>query len=183
MTTASRHAPVHADGPHDALERARQQLEHAKTATELREALAVTLPNQLGLTLAATAQILGRSTSWVAAARKRLLRLSPAARTTHTHGGRRNQILPPGDEAPFMDEVCRVYIKIHKDWRTHRSRGPQAYAATHVRFEEHVRLALERHARRPIPRSSAYNLMARVGKQRFADYTAGSWQAFCARSF
>ena len=165
------------------LERARERVREASTAAELREALAVVLPATLNLTLLETAQVLQRSHSWVAGARRRLTQRGDIAHARRTHGGRRNQILPAEQEAAFMDEVCRVYIKIHKDWRRSTTRGPNAYAATHVRFEEHVRLALERHAGRPVSRATAYNLMARVGRQRFHDYEAWHWRRFCERSF
>lgn len=41
-----------------------------------------------------------------------------------------------------------------------------------VLLEEHVRLAVERHAQRPVSRATAYTLMARIGRQRFQDYEA-----------
>lgn len=166
----------------DTLESARALVQRASSAAELREALAVVLPAALDLTLRDTAKVLGRSTSWVADARRRFAERRNGAPAKRSHGGRRNQILPPEAEAAFMDEVCRVYIKMHKDWRHGIARGPKAYAATHVRFEEHVRLALERYAKRPISRATAYNLMARVGRQRFQGYEAWNWRVYCERS-
>lgn len=167
----------------DMLELARQRTAGANTATELREALAVLLPGELGLTLQETAQLLGRSHSWVANARHRFTQGLDRAPAQKAHGGRRNQIMPAEEEAAFMDEVCRVYIKIRRDWRRGNTRGPKAYAALQVRFEEHVRLAVEQRAGRPVSRATAYNLMARVGRQRFQDYEAWQWRLFCERSF
>lgn len=167
----------------DMLELARQRVASASTAAELREALAALLPGEIGLTLHQTAQLLGRSHSWVANARHRFTQRPDRAPAQRAHGGRRNQIMPAEEEAAFMDEVCRVYIKIRRDWRRGNTRGPKAYAALQVRLEEHVRLALERHAGRPVSRATAYNLMARVGRQRFQDYEAWNWRIFCERSF
>lgn len=78
-----------------------------------------------------------------------------------------------------MNRVCAIYIKIHRDWRLGKSRGRAAYELVQVRFEEHVRLALSTAVGRQVSRATAYNLMARVGRQRFLDYKAGMWYQFC----
>lgn len=81
-----------------------------------------------------------------------------------------------------MDHVCAFYIKMHTDWRRHNSRGPAAYAAIQIRFEEHVRLELSKLVGRQVSRASAYNLMAREGRKRFGEYHADLWRLNCERS-
>lgn len=78
-----------------------------------------------------------------------------------------------------MNHVCLVYIKIHRDWRTGVTHGPKALATVRLRFEQHVQLALEKRVGRSVSRATVYNLMARVGKQRFPLYAPWQWRKFC----
>ena len=82
-----------------------------------------------------------------------------------------------------MEDACRVYIKIHSDWRMDRVQGQAAYEATQVRFEERVRLLLQARAGRPVSRATAYNIMARVGKAKFSAYTPWKWHQYCEKKF
>lgn len=82
-----------------------------------------------------------------------------------------------------MEDVCRVYIKIHKDWRANRVQGSAAYEATKVRFEERVRSLLQVRTGRPASRATAYNIMARVGRAKFSDYTPWKWHQYCEKKF
>lgn len=154
-----------------------------ETAADLRAALAITLPDQFGLTLKQTATALDRSVSWVAKTRARALADPEHAAPKTSHGGRRNQVLPAEEEDGFMEDVCRVYIKIHRDWRRGLVRGSAAYAATRVRFEEHVRSLLQERYGRRVSRATAYNLMARVGKTKFPDYIPWKWHQYCENKF
>ena len=80
-----------------------------------------------------------------------------------------------------MDEVCEFYIKLRTDSRASYTR--QHYEDLQVRFEEHVRRMLGKRLGRQVSRASAYNLMARVGKQRFFNYKAWNWHEHCRKSF
>lgn len=82
---------------YNARERARQLLETAITADEVRTAQAVLLPLECGLSLDETARIIGKTRSWVARARKRFIS-NPDAPATGMRGGRRNAILSKEDE-------------------------------------------------------------------------------------
>lgn len=157
--------------------------QRSATEVDLRQALATSLPDNFGLTLKQTAEALGRSISWVAKVRAQARSNSKRPPATHSHGGRRNQILQADEEAIFMEDVCKVYIKIHSDWRMSRVRGPAARAATMIRFEEHVRSLLEARSGRSVSRATAYNLMARVGKAKFANYKPWRWHQYCEPKF
>lgn len=80
-----------------ARERARQLLEIATTADQVRTAQAVLLPLEFDLSLDETAQIIGKTRSWVARARRRFIS-APDAPPAATRGGRRNAILSEEDE-------------------------------------------------------------------------------------
>jgi hypothetical protein len=152
----------------------------ASTAEELRVALAVALPLQHGLSLKETAAVLGRSVGWVALHRKSFINGERRASSGNDrHGGRRNQLLPPDEEAEFLEAVCTSYIEMHRNWRRGVTRGPERYAEIELLFVDHVQKALADRVHRAVSLASAYNLMARVGRQRFAQYEAWFWRRYC----
>lgn len=88
--------------------RARKQLRAALDAEQLRQAQAVLLPLDLGLSLAATATAIGRSVTSTRLLRKRFL--GAERRVERRRGGRRNEHLTLMQEqallAPFADRLA-----------------------------------------------------------------------------
>lgn len=86
--------------------RAREALVQAQTAEQLRQALAVVLPLDYGLSLEQTALAIGHSVTWTCKLRNRFL-AGEAMGSGHTRGGRRNQHMSEEQEtqilAPFLD--------------------------------------------------------------------------------
>lgn len=97
--------------PRDAtgvLERAREQVENATDADALRAAQATLLP-LLGLSLDATAEVVGRNRWWVSRARNRFLRGEPPAK----QGGRRHSLVEIDEEL----ELVKTAFKLrHTSW-------------------------------------------------------------------
>ena len=121
----------------------------AKTANELRIALALLLPAECGLTLSQTADVLGRSVSWVA--RQRKLGVSgPRARLNTGRGGRRNALLTPDEEV----ELVKLAVVM-----SNRPRGGGI-------AKQLAALVHERKKVRPSP-STAYGILERVTARLF----------------
>jgi transposase len=94
----------------DTLEWAREVLARAQTLEQLRQAQAVVLPLDYGLTLEQTAKAIGRSTQWTCRLRNRFLAgeiVGDGQR--QSRGGRRRQNMTPDQElavlAPFLDRA------------------------------------------------------------------------------
>jgi len=86
------------------LDRAKACLKGARTIEELRQAQAVLLPLEFGLTLPQVAQALGLSPGWVCRLRTRFVRegqLNAPSRSASC-GGRRRENLSPAEEAEFL---------------------------------------------------------------------------------
>jgi transposase len=123
----------------------------ATTAEQLRQALAVSLPLQHGLSLAQTAQALGISRSWTCQLRLRFLqgRLVGAV-DAPTPGGRRRQNMTPEQEsaflAPFFDAAASGGILVVGE----------------------IKRALDVHLARSVSLASVYTLLHRHGWRKLA---------------
>lgn len=162
-----------ADSTHQAISQALSVARDAKSLDELRRSLAVTLTLKHRLTLSEVAELIGMSPAWASTARRDYLK-NGKVRGSLSHGGRRNQIMPLEDEAEFMDDVCRDYVRLGRTafWKF-------GYKHEDMQIHRFVARALQKRTGRPIPYSTAFALMARVGKTKFAPYTAKSWDQYC----
>lgn len=163
------------------LTNASAQARAATSADELRRALAITLPEQFKLTLAETASVLGRSVSWVA--KERAIAAQAAPRVKREHGGRRNELVAQKDEDAFMAAAVRSYAMAHTKWRQSLIGSARYGASWTLSFVDHVKARLEKRVGRSISRSTAYNLMKRVGSRRFPMYEAEHWTIHCRAKF
>ncbi len=135
-----------ASGDEDVLVKARQAIASAQTVEQLRQAQAVVLPLDFGLSLADTARIMGVSRCWVCQLRRRFMQGriagSPDAPTV---GGRRRQNLSVEQEreflAPFLTQA----------------------ATGGVLVVAQIKAALDQRLGRPVALASAYNLLHRHG--------------------
>ena len=128
------------------LEWAREVLARAQTVEQLRQAQAVVLPLDYGLSLAQTARVIGRSVPWTCRLRNRFLAgeiVGDGQR--ESRGGRRRQNMTPEQErqalAPFLN----------------RARNGGILVVGQVRAELEARLG------RSMALSSVYNLLHRHG--------------------
>lgn len=80
---------------------AQQSLQNAATLREFRDAQAILLPANFGLTKAQTAAALGLSTSRVGAIQAEARNPSPTPKATH--GGRRRQRMTVAEEVAFLE--------------------------------------------------------------------------------
>ena len=93
-----------------ALEHARELLVQAQSVEQLRQAQAVVLPLDYGLSLQQTAQIIGHSVTWTCRLRNRFLAGQVVGDSSlPSRGGRRNQHMTEQQEreflAPFLDRA------------------------------------------------------------------------------
>lgn len=135
----------------DKLEWAREVLARAQTIEQLRQAQAVVLPLDYGLSLEQTARIIGRSVTWTSRLRNRMLRGEITGdNQRQTRGGRRRQNMAPEQErqllAPFLDRA--------------RTGG--------ILVVGQVKVELEEALGRTIALSSVYNLLHRHGWRKLA---------------
>jgi transposase len=85
------------------LEVAKVTLAKAKTVEELRQAQAVVLPLEFGLSLEQTAQAIGVSVGWACQLRTRFVRAGGApGESRATRGGRRRENMTRDEEAAFL---------------------------------------------------------------------------------
>lgn len=165
------------DDDGDPVARATLDASQAKTLDELRRSLTVTLTLKHKLSVQEAAVAIGRSVSWVYAAREAFLSGKQIAKR-NTHGGRRNQILSPEEEDAFMEEACRKWRRLDWTWMNDPN-----LTSDDVQMHRVVRKALEKRAGRPIPNSTAFALMARVGKRKFEPYYARRWVMHACEKF
>jgi len=135
----------------DQLESARQALARAQTVEQLRQAQAVVLPLEYGLSLEQTAQAIGRSLAWTCRLRNRFLAGEVAGDGQRaSRGGRRRQNMSLEQErqvlAPFLDRA--------------RTGG--------ILVVGQVKAELEAQLGRPMALSSVYNLLHRHGWRKLA---------------
>jgi len=85
------------------LEQAKACLTKAKTVEEWRQAQAVVLPLQFGLSLEATAQVVGLSVGWACQLRRRFVRAGGVlSGGLAKKGGRRHENMTHDEEAAFL---------------------------------------------------------------------------------
>lgn len=130
---------------------ARQAIAGAKTVAQLRQAQAVVLPLDYGLSLKATARIIGVSVGWASHLRNAFIRGDMIGDdTTPARGGRHHALFTPEQEAellaPFLERA--------------RTGG--------VLVVSEVKPALEAALGRPIALSTVYNLLHRHGWRKLA---------------
>lgn len=135
----------------DNLEWAREVLAQAHTIEQLRQAQAVVLPLDYGLSLEQTARAIGRSVPWTCRLRNRFLAGEIAGDgQRQSRGGRRRQNMTTEQErealAPFLD----------------RARTGGILVVGQVKRELEARLG------RPMALSSVYNLLHRHGWRKLA---------------
>ena len=133
-----------ASGDAEVLKRARQAIASAQTVEQLRQAQAVVLPLDHGLSLADTAQVIGVSPGWACQLRRRFMRGEVAgAPDAPTAGGRKRQNMTLAEEreflAPFFEQA----------------------AAGGILVVGQIKAALDQRLGREVALASAYNLLHR----------------------
>lgn len=140
-------------GGAEVAKQARACLRKAKTAEELRQAQAVLLPLEHGLSLAQTARAIGVSTGWASQLRQQFIQAGGAVVHKPGRGGRRRQNMTREEEAaflqPFFDRA--------------RSGG--------ILVVGEIKQALDRRLGRKVALGSAYNLLHRHGWRKLAPDT------------
>jgi len=128
----------------DLLDQAKGCLSKAKTAEELRQAQAVVMPLEFGLSMEQTARAIGVSTGWACQLRNRFIREGAIPRKDKpSRGGRRRENMSPEEEkaflAPFFDRAKEGGILVVGE----------------------IKNALDRRLGRNVALASAYNLLHR----------------------
>ena len=127
---------------------AQQQVKTAKTAAELRAALAIVLPSHFGLTRKQTAKAIGLSTSRVGGLRAAAQ--NPKTKPKNTHGGRRRQRMSLPQEKEFL-----------APWENQaKSAGMLIVPPLHQ--------ALEKHLGGKVHHAQVYRMLARHGWRKVA---------------
>jgi hypothetical protein len=168
-------------GSAEDIRRALDTAETTQSAVELRRALAVVLPVLHGLSLKATALLVGRSETWVAKERQHFIQDTLPERAERSVGGIRNRLIPADQEDAFMESVCKRYIHVHGGAHLHMYTGKDRLRKLEMSFVEIAQLALEELIQRPTTRTTVYNLMSRTGKKRFFNYKPYMWELACKK--
>lgn len=135
----------------EVLEQAKACLSKAKTLEELREAQAVILPLEFGMSMSQTAQILGISVGWACRLRTRFIKEGGAPRPIgEGHGGRRRENMTREAEEEFL----RPFFDLAK------SGG--------ILVVGEIKRALDAHLGRKVALASVYNLLHRHGWRKLA---------------
>ncbi len=143
--------PRLASGDDKVLAKAREAIAAAQTVEQLRQAQAVVLPLDYGLSLAETALVIGVSPGWACQLRRRFMhgRLAGAP-DAPTAGGRKRQNLSLQEEreflAPFLEQA----------------------ATGGVLVVGQVKAALDERLGRKVALASAYNLLHRHNWRKLA---------------
>ncbi|MBF0154973.1 MAG: winged helix-turn-helix domain-containing protein [Magnetococcales bacterium] len=133
------------------LNQARECLTRAKTVTELRQAQAVILPLEYGMSIPHTAQILGVSTGWACRLRTRFIRERGSPSSVGVgRGGRRRENMSREEETEFLEPF----------FEKARAGG--------VLVVGEIKRALDERLGRQTALSSAYNLLYRHGWRKLA---------------
>jgi transposase len=140
----------------DVLEQAKQAIASARTVEQLRQAQAVVLPLEFGLTLPQTAQAIGVSVGWAKLAKGEL---TPKQR----RGGRRRENLTRQQEAQFLAPFF------------------EQASAGGVLIVSSIKQALEGRLGRGVALSSVYNLLHRHGWRKLAPDTRHPQADFAAQ--
>lgn len=133
------------------LKKAMGCLPEAKTVNELRQAQAVILPLQFGLSLEQTAEAIGVSTGWACRLRTDFIRSGgPSPTAKPPRGGRRRENLSREEEAAFLEPFFEK-AKIGG-----------------ILVVGEIKRALEERLGRPVALASTYNLLHRNGWRKLA---------------
>jgi len=136
------------------IRRARQQVETAQTAEDVKRALCVLLPAQLGITQPRVAQVLGVGVATVKRYQAALFLEAHEKRPQHQpRGGRHNETITVDVEREFLGE-----------WTRQASEGG-------VVVVSRLREALQRRVGRKIPLYTMYRMLARYGWRKVAPDT------------
>jgi len=133
-----------ASGDAEILKSARQAIASAKTVEQLRQAQAVVLPLQHGLSLADTASIIGVSRGWSCQLRRRFMHGEiVGAPDAPTAGGRKRQNMTLEQEREFLAPFFEQAV------------------AGGVLVVGQIKAALDKRLGRKVALASAYNLLRR----------------------
>ena len=127
---------------HEFIEKAREILNQTKNGDEIRRCQALLFPLELEISLKETAELIGRSVSWINQARISFIKNGGLV-TGPGSGGRRRSNLSLEEEVKFLEP----FIEKAKNG------GILVVGSIHE--------ALEKQLGRKVPRSSAYNLLHR----------------------
>jgi len=135
----------------EVLAQAKEAIPRARTVEELRQAQAVVLPLEFGLTLPQTAQAIGVSVGWACRLRRGFAKLAKGeAAPKQRRGGRRRENLARPQEAeflaPFFEQASEGGVLIVTS----------------------IKHALEQRLGRAVALSSVYNLLHRHGWRKLA---------------
>ena len=138
----------------EVVQHARARVMTAKTADQLRQAQAVLLPLEFGLSLEQTAEAIGVSVGWTCQLRRRFIRQGGKEDANRAHpGGRRRENMTPHEEAaflaPFFDKARGGGILVVGE----------------------IKRALDERLGRQVALASAYNLLHRHGWRKLAPDT------------
>lgn len=140
-----------ASGDEIALANAREAIACAQTVEQLRQAQAVVLPVDYGLSLADTAQVIGVSPGWACQLRRRFMRGQLAGGAdAPTAGGRKRQNMSTQEEreflAPFLEQAATGGVVVVGQ----------------------IKAALDKRLGREVALASAYNLLHRHNWRKLA---------------
>lgn len=135
----------------EVLKKVRESLSKVRTADELRQAQAVVLPLELGLSLEQTALVIGRSVRRTSQLRSELIQAGGTLPVQKpSHGGRRRENMSPEEEAlflaPFLEEAKKGGILV----------------------VSRIKQAWEKRLGRKVALASTYNLLHRHGWRKLA---------------
>ncbi len=133
------------------LERAKVCLAKARTIDELRQAQAVVLPLEFGLSLEKTAQAIGVSVGWACQLRTRFVRSGGEPESGHARkGGRRRENMTYDEEAAFLAPFF------------------EKAKVGGILIVSEIKQALDARLGRTVALASAYNLLHRHGWRKLA---------------
>ena len=140
-----------ASGDEEVLLKARKAIATAQTVEQLRQAQAVVLPLDHGLSLAQTARVIGLSKGWACQLRRRFIQGQAVGDgSTPTAGGRRRQNMSVQQEREFLAPFLELA------------------ANGGVLVVGQIKVALDQHLGRTVSRASVYNLLHRHGWRKLA---------------
>ena len=140
-----------ASGDAEVLMNARQAIASAQTVEQLRQAQAVVLPLDYGLSLADTAQVIGVSPGWACQLRRRFMHGQIAGSPdAPTAGGRKRQNMSLDEEREFLAPFL------------------ESAAAGGVLVVGQIKAALDKRLGREVALASAYNLLHRHNWRKLA---------------
>lgn len=144
----------------EALDQARLDLTNASSVHQLRAAQAVVFPLDLGLSLTATAKLIGMTPGWVARARVRYIQLHKNGKKPEIRGGRRNNLLTLDEEV----EIVRAAIS------KQRNTWDSLVVTLRKELERRLQQRSPQRSPRTVALSTAYNILNRVRNNHPGEY-------------